>query len=93
MDIVRSFIELIPVTLAQSLIYAFVALAVMIPFRLLNFPDLSCEGTFPLGGCVCGALLAQQFRLHGEDAGAHGVYRAAGLPVLLDGHRHLQAEH
>jgi ABC-type uncharacterized transport system permease subunit len=50
MDIIRSFVELIPVTLAQSLIYAFVALAVMIPFRLLNFPDLSCEGTFPLGG-------------------------------------------
>src|SRR5580700_2880473 len=58
MDIVRSFIELIPISLAQSLIYAFVALAVMIPFRLLNFPDLSCEGTFPLGGCLCGALLA-----------------------------------
>src|ERR1700751_3280860 len=58
MDIVRSFIELIPVPLAQSLIYAFVALAVMIPFRLLNFPDLSCEGTFPLGGCICGTLLA-----------------------------------
>ncbi|MBV8184309.1 MAG: ABC transporter permease [Hyphomicrobiales bacterium] len=61
MEIVRSFIELIPVTLAQSLIYAFVALAVMIPFRLLNFPDLSCEGTFPLGGSVCGALLAMGF--------------------------------
>jgi len=58
MDIIRSFVELIPVTLAQSLIYAFVALAVMIPFRLLNFPDLSCEGTFPLGGCICGTLLA-----------------------------------
>jgi putative ABC transport system permease protein len=58
MDILRSFIELIPVTLAQGLIYAFVALAVMIPFRLLNFPDLSCEGTFPLGGCICGTLLA-----------------------------------
>ena len=58
MDIIRSYYELIPVTLAQSLIYAFVALAVMIPFRLLNFPDLSCEGTFPLGGCICGTLLA-----------------------------------
>ncbi|MFI5013324.1 MAG: ABC transporter permease [Hyphomicrobiales bacterium] len=61
MDVIRSFIELIPVTLAQSLIYAFVALAVMIPFRLLNFPDLSCEGTFPLGGCICGTLLAMDY--------------------------------
>jgi putative ABC transport system permease protein len=58
MDIIHSYYELIPVTLAQSLIYAFVALAVMIPFRLLNFPDLSCEGVFPLGGCICGTLLA-----------------------------------
>jgi len=58
MDTLNSFIGLVPISLAQSLIYAFVALAVMIPFRLLNFPDLSCEGTFPLGGCICGALLA-----------------------------------
>ena len=60
-DIIRSFVELIPVTLAQSLIYAFVALAVMIPFRLLNFPDLSCEGNFPLGGCICGTMLAMGY--------------------------------
>ncbi|MBV9567451.1 MAG: ABC transporter permease [Hyphomicrobiales bacterium] len=61
MEIITSFIGLIPVTLAQSLIYAFVALGVMIPFRVLNFPDLSSEGTFPLGGCVCGALLAMGY--------------------------------
>ena len=71
MDMVISFIGLIPVTLVQSLIYAFVALAVMIPFRILNFPDLSSEGTFPLGGCVCGALLAMGWR----------ASRAASSPV------------
>lgn len=53
-----SFIALIPVTLAQSLILAFVVLGIMIPFRTLNFPDLTSEGAFPLGGCVCGVLLA-----------------------------------
>src|SRR5262249_53930718 len=58
MEIIHSYIELIPITLAQSLIYAFVALAVMIPSRVLHFPELSCEGTFPLGGCFCGTLLA-----------------------------------
>lgn len=57
-DFLGSFWNLFPVTLAQSLLYAFVALGVMIPFRLLNFPDLSCEGTFPLGGCLCAALIA-----------------------------------
>ncbi|MDR6756090.1 putative ABC transport system permease protein [Mycoplana sp. BE70] len=53
-----SFLGLIPVTLAQSLILAFVVLGIMIPFRMLNFPDLTSEGAFPLGGCVCGVMLA-----------------------------------
>ena len=53
-----SFVALIPVTLAQSLILAFVVLGIMIPFRTLNFPDLTSEGAFPLGGCICGVFLA-----------------------------------
>lgn len=56
-DIVLSFWNLVPVTLVQGLLYAFIALAVMIPFRLLAFPDLTSEGSFPLGGCVCAVLL------------------------------------
>ena len=58
MEIWNAFVSLIPVTLVQSLIYAFVALAIMLPFRMLNFPDLTSEGSFPLGACVCGALMA-----------------------------------
>lgn len=57
MDFFNSFVNLIPVTVAQSLLYGFVALGIMIPFRLLSFPDLTCEGSFPLGGCLCAALL------------------------------------
>ncbi|MET0606019.1 MAG: ABC transporter permease [Beijerinckiaceae bacterium] len=53
----NSFFELVPVTLATSLVYAYVALAIMLPFRLLNFPDLTSEGAFPLGGCSCAAFL------------------------------------
>jgi putative ABC transport system permease protein len=61
MDILVRFYELVPVTLAQSLIYAFVAFGVMLPFRLLSFPDLTSEGSFPIGGCICGALIAAGF--------------------------------
>lgn len=43
--------------LLQSLILALVAYAIMIPFRLLNFPDLTAEGAYPLGGAVCTSLL------------------------------------
>lgn len=57
MDILSAYVALIPVTLAQSLILSFVVLAVMIPFRILNFPDLTSEGAYPLGGCVCGVAL------------------------------------
>lgn len=56
---IDTFIALIPTGFSQGLIIAFVALGVMIPFRLLNFPDLTCEGTFPLGGCLCALLLTQ----------------------------------
>jgi putative ABC transport system permease protein len=69
--------------LAQSLIYAFVALAVMIPFRLLNFPDLSCEGTFPLGGCICGTLLATGYGpLAAMAAGVAGGF-VSGCAVAM----------
>ena len=57
LDVLDSFINLAPVTFAQSLLYGFVVLCVMIPFRLLHFPDLTCEGTFPLGGCLFAALM------------------------------------
>ncbi|MFO1219675.1 MAG: ABC transporter permease [Burkholderiaceae bacterium] len=58
-DILSAWVALIPVTLAQSLILSFVVLAVMLPFRILSFPDLTSEGSFPLGGSVCAvALLA-----------------------------------
>ncbi|HET9735337.1 MAG TPA: ABC transporter permease [Burkholderiales bacterium] len=57
MEIAGSFWNLVPVTLVQGLLYGYIALAVMIPFRLLAFPDLTSEGAFPLGGCVCAALL------------------------------------
>ncbi|WP_048645071.1 ABC transporter permease [Nitratireductor soli] len=53
-----SFVALIPVTLAQSLILGFVVAGIMIPFRMLSFPDLTSEGAFPLGGCICGVALA-----------------------------------
>jgi putative tryptophan/tyrosine transport system permease protein len=54
---IDTFLNLVPVTLAQSLIYAFAALAIMIPFRTLALPDLTAEGSLPLGGCVAAALL------------------------------------
>jgi putative ABC transport system permease protein len=58
MAILSAYYNLIPITLLQGVIYAFVALAIMIPFRLLSFPDLTAEGSFPLGASVTAAMLA-----------------------------------
>lgn len=40
-----------------GLIYALVSLGVYISFRLLDFPDLTADGSFPLGGAICGVCL------------------------------------
>jgi putative tryptophan/tyrosine transport system permease protein len=41
-----------------GLIFALVALGVYISFRLLRFPDLTVDGSFPLGGAVCAILIS-----------------------------------
>ena len=46
--------------LESGLIYALVAFSIYLSFRILDFPDLTVEGTFPLGGAVCVVLI-----LHG----------------------------
>lgn len=38
--------------LESGLIYALMALGVLISFRTLDFPDLTADGSFPLGGAV-----------------------------------------
>ncbi|MDL5037797.1 ABC transporter permease [Comamonas resistens] len=41
-----------------GLIFSLVALGVFISFRLLRFPDLTVDGSFPLGGAVCAVLIS-----------------------------------
>lgn len=41
-----------------GLIFSLVALGVLISFRILRFPDLTVDGSFPLGGAVAATLIA-----------------------------------
>lgn len=50
-------IELMQAGLIQGLILAMVTYAIMIPFRLLNFQDLSAEGSYPLGAAITSCAL------------------------------------
>ena len=50
MSIVLGIIE-------EGLIYAIMALGVYITYKILDFPDLSVDGTFPMGGAVTAMLI------------------------------------
>ncbi len=43
--------------LEQGLVYCFMVLGVFITFRVLDFPDLTVDGSLPLGAAVTGALI------------------------------------
>lgn len=43
--------------LIEGLIYALMVLGVFITFRILEFPDLSVDGSFPLGAAIMGSML------------------------------------
>lgn len=45
--------------IAQGLYWGIMALGLFITFRILNFPDMTAEGTFPLGGAVAVVLIRQ----------------------------------
>lgn len=44
--------------LESGFIYALMALGVLISFRILDFPDLTADGSFPLGGAVAAVAIA-----------------------------------
>lgn len=58
----------------QGLIYGLMALGVYISFRILSFPDLSVDGTFPLGAAVGATLIVAGW----SPYAALGVAFAAG---------------
>lgn len=83
MTVIDAFVNLIPVTFAQSLMYSFVVMGIMIPFRLLSFPDLTSEGAFPFGGCVCAALILAGWNPFLATAVAFGAGVVAGMATAL----------
>ena len=66
-----------------GLIFALVALGVLISFRILNFPDLSVDGTFPLGGAVAAILISKGSNPFLATAAATAAGGLAGLATGL----------
>ncbi|NTV34581.1 MAG: ABC transporter permease [Deltaproteobacteria bacterium] len=48
-----------PISLEQGLAYGLVALGIVITFRILSFPDLTVDGSFPLGAAVVARLIVE----------------------------------
>lgn len=51
------FLGLAETVLREGFIYGLMAMGVFITYKILDFPDLSVDGTFPLGACVTAALI------------------------------------
>ena len=87
---------LVTSTIGQGLLWGILALGLYLSFRILNFPDMTVEGTFPFGAAVCvtalihGAspLLATLFSfIAGMITGAVTglLYTKGRIPILLAG--------
>lgn len=60
---ISSLLSAIPGALSQGVLWGMMVLGVYITFRLLDIADMTCDGSFSLGGCVC-AVLIVNFEVH-----------------------------
>ena len=51
--------NLIVTILEQGLIYGILSLGLYITYKILDFPDLTVDGSFPLGAAVTAALITR----------------------------------
>lgn len=83
-------------SIGQGLLWSILGLGIFMTYRILNFPDMTAEGSFPLGGAVAVAAIIQGYSpivatllgvLAGMCAGfVTGVlYTKGKIPVILSG--------
>jgi putative ABC transport system permease protein len=74
--------------LEQGLLYGFMVLGVFMTFRVLDFPDLTVDGSLPLGAAVTAAIIASGHSpwlatVAGTGAGLLAGLVTGGLHLLL----------
>lgn len=77
------FLDLLVSTLTQGLIYAQLSYGVYITYKILDFPDLTVDGSFPLGAAVTAVLLVGGFDPYLTLLIATAVGALAGLVTGL----------
>ncbi|NLE19752.1 MAG: ABC transporter permease [Clostridiales bacterium] len=79
----QSFQNALPSTLEQGFIYALMALGVLMTYHILDFPDLTVDGSFPLGGAVGSSLIVSGAPPAAALLAALAAGAAAGLVTGL----------
>jgi putative ABC transport system permease protein len=69
--------------IGQGLAYALVGVAVYITFRILNFPDLTVDGAFPIGGAVCATMIVAGVSAEATLLAAFAAGAITGLVTAL----------
>ncbi len=52
---------IVSVSLYEGLLYGLLAIGVYLTFRVLSFPDLGVDGTFPLGGAIAAVMMKNSY--------------------------------
>ena len=73
------FFDLLVSVLTQGFIYALISYGVFITYKILDFPDLTVDGSFPLGAAVTAVLLTNGANAWFALGAAALVGAAAGL--------------
>lgn len=63
----------------QGLIYGILALGVYITYKILDFPDLTTDGSFPLGAAVTAAMISRGVNPYVTLPAAFAAGAAAGI--------------
>jgi len=69
----------------EGLLFGILALGVFVTFRCLNFPDLTVDGSYPLGAAVFALMM---YRGYGPVAGVASALVAGALAGLFTGILH-----
>ena len=69
--------------ISQGLIWAILGLGIFMTFRILDFPDMTTEGSFPLGGAVAVTLITKGVHPLLATLAAIGAGCLAGLATGL----------
>jgi putative ABC transport system permease protein len=59
MELLTSLPDIALSSISQGMLWALLAIGVYITFRILDIPDMTCEGAFPFGGAIAAVLIVK----------------------------------